>query len=140
MAQDMPARPRALIIGGSVGDAVDRRLLILCSTVGLTLTSVGLALNSVGHHPAIWALYVISAVAAGLTGFSNPARNAAIPLLVDSRLLVAAFSYSQVVFQVGTIVGPAVAGVLIATVPLRSARVTLPARPMSRVHTEAESP
>ena len=102
------------LIGGSVGDAVDRRLLILFSTVALTLTSVGLALNSLGHHPAIWALYVISAVAAGLTGFSNPARNAAIPMLVDSSLLVAAFSYSQVIFQVGIIVGPAVAGLLIA--------------------------
>jgi MFS family permease len=102
------------LIGGSVGDAVDRRLLILFSTLALTLTSVGLALNSLGHHPAIWALYVISATAAGLTGFSNPARNAAIPLLVDSSLLVAAFSYSQVIFQVGTVVGPAVAGLLIA--------------------------
>ena len=57
---------------------------------------------------------MISALAAGLTGFSNPARNAAIPLLVHSRLLVAAFSYSQVVFQVGTVVGPALAGLLIA--------------------------
>ena len=81
--------------------------------MALTLTSVGLALNSLGHHPAIWALYVISAVAAGLTGFSNPARNAVVPLLVDSGQLVAAFSYSQVIFQVGIIVGPAVAGLLI---------------------------
>jgi MFS family permease len=102
------------LIGGSVGDAVDRRLLLLFSTMALTLTSVGLALNSLGHHPTIWALYVVSAVAAGLTGFSNPARNAAVPTLVDSRLLVAAFSYLQVIFQVGTIVGPAVAGLLIA--------------------------
>jgi len=102
------------LIGGSVGDAVDRRLLILVSTVALTFTSLGLALNSLGHPPAIWVLYVVSALAAGFTGFSNPARNAAIPLLVDSRLLVAAFSYSQVIFQVGTVVGPAVAGVLIA--------------------------
>jgi MFS family permease len=102
------------LIGGSVGDAVDRRLLIIFSTLGLMCTSAGLALNALPHHPSIWALYLISAVAAGLTGFSNPARNAAIPLLVDSSLLVAAFSYSQVIFQVGTVVGPAVAGVLIA--------------------------
>src|SRR5580704_12361057 len=38
------------LIGGSVGDAVDRRLLIIFSTLGLMCTSAGLALNALPHH------------------------------------------------------------------------------------------
>lgn len=101
------------LIGGSVGDAIDRRTLLLVSSVALMVSSGALALNSLTDHPAIWALYVISAVAAGLNGFSNPARNSIVPLLVGKRNLVAALSFIQVLFQLGAIVGPAVAGLLI---------------------------
>ena len=73
------------LIGGSVGDAVDRRTLLLWSTVALAATSGALALNASLTRPSLWAIYVVSAVAAALTGFANPARNAAIPSLVSAR-------------------------------------------------------
>ncbi len=101
------------LIGGSVGDAIDRRLLLLVSSGALALSSGALAINSLGAHPALWALYAISAVAAGLTGFANPARNSIVPQLVGHANLVAALSFLQVLYQVGSVAGPAVAGVLI---------------------------
>jgi MFS family permease len=101
------------LIGGSVGDAVDRRLLLLLSSAALALSSGALALNSLSAHPSLLALYVISAVAAGLTGFANPARNSIVPYLVGHENLVAALSFLQVLYQVGSVAGPAVAGVLI---------------------------
>jgi MFS family permease len=101
------------LIGGSVGDAIDRRTLLLVSSVALTFASGALALNSLAAHPSIPALYVISAVAAGLAGFSNPARNSVVPFLVGQDNLVAALSFLQALFQVGAVVGPAVAGLLI---------------------------
>jgi MFS family permease len=101
------------LIGGSVGDAVDRRTLLLVSSAALTLSSGGLALNALAAHPSVPALYAISAVAAGLTGFANPARNAIVPGLVGQAHLVSALSFMQVLFQVGAVVGPAVAGLLI---------------------------
>ncbi len=101
------------LIGGSAGDAIDRRTMLLVSSAALALTSGGLALNALAAHPALWALYVISAVAAGLTGFANPARNSIVPALVGHENLVAALSFMQVLFQVGTVAGPAVAGLLI---------------------------
>jgi MFS family permease len=106
------------LIGGSVGDAVDRRTLLLVTTGLLAFTSAGLALNAAMSHPSLVALYLISAVSAGLAGFVNPARNAAVPLLVDEEDLVAAFAFVQILFQIGTIVGPAVAGILIGGVGL----------------------
>src|ERR1039458_10111120 len=70
MAQLVPLVVGSLI-GGSVGDAMDRRSLLLVSSVALLFSSGALALNALATHPAIWALYVISSVAAGLTGFSH---------------------------------------------------------------------
>jgi MFS family permease len=101
------------LVGGSVGDAVDRRMLLLVSSVALTLTSGGLALNALAAHPSLVALYLVSALAAGLTGFSNPSRNSVVPFLVGRDNLVAALSFLQVLNQLGAVVGPAVAGLLI---------------------------
>jgi len=101
------------LIGGSVGDAVDRRLLLLVASTALTLTSGGLALNAVVPHPSLLALYLVSALAAGLGGFANPARNSVVPALVGTGNLVAALSFLQALAQVGAVAGPALGGVLI---------------------------
>src|SRR6185437_5145018 len=88
------------------------------SSVALGLTSVGLALNSTATHPSVLAIYVISAAAAGLTVFNNTARNAVVPNLVRPQHLVAAYSFTQVVFQLGVVVGPALSGLLIGAIRL----------------------
>ena len=107
------------LVGGSVGDAVDRRKLLLVSSVLLGVTSGGLAVNSLASHPSVAAIYLISALAAALNGFTNTARNAVVPSLVRPALLLPAYSFLQVLFQLGTVVGPAVSGVLIGAIHLR---------------------
>lgn len=106
------------LVGGSVGDAVDRRHLLLACTALLSLTSTALAVNATLGRPSIVAVYVISALAAALNGFVNTARNAVVPALVGQRLLVAAFSFLQSLYQLGSVVGPAISGLLIAVVHL----------------------
>lgn len=108
------------VAGGSIGDAVDRRKLLVVSSFLLAATSGALALNASLARPSVPAIYVVSAAAAACTGFTNTARNAVIPALVGPRRLVAAYSFMQVLFQLGAVVGPAVAGLLIATVHLRA--------------------
>lgn len=107
------------LVGGAVGDAVDRRTLLLVVSVLSALTSAGLAVNAVVPHPSLAAVYVISAAAAGLMGFANTARNAAVPTLVGTGLLAPAYAFMQIVFQVGTVAGPALAGLLIGAVHLQ---------------------
>jgi MFS family permease len=46
-------------------------------------------------------------------GFSNTARSASVPALVERRHLTAAFAFIQIIMQVGTVVGPAVSGFLL---------------------------
>jgi MFS family permease len=59
------------------------------------------------------ALYLVSSVAAGLMGFSNTARMASVPGLVQRSQMTAAFAMMQIIIQVGTIVGPALSGILL---------------------------
>lgn len=104
--------------GGALGDRVDRRTLLVIASGVLGLTSLVLGLNALGAHPAFWVVVAMPALAAGLAGMSGPLRTAVIPTLVAPDELVAAFSLNQVIINAGTVVGPGLAGVLVATVGL----------------------
>ena len=98
---------------GPIGDAFDRRRIMVWTAVGLMLTSGAMAVNAAVAHPSLVVLYVVSALAAGLMGVSNTARMASVPGMVERRHLTAAFAMMQIIIQVGTVVGPALSGVLL---------------------------
>jgi MFS family permease len=109
------------IYGGAVADAVDRRRLLLLSDVALILVTGGLLVNAVLPEPRIWFLFVAEALGTAAYGFQRPARNALTPRLVPADQLLAAIAVEDVVFTLARVVGPALAGVLIATVGLAAA-------------------
>ena len=113
-ALGLPVLIAGALLGGAVGDRVDRRRILMRGSAALALASAGLGVNALFTHPSLVALIVLSLIAAGVGGFTNPARNAAIPQLVAADQLVAAYSINQIVIQVGAVVGPAISGVLLA--------------------------
>jgi MFS family permease len=112
LAQLLPFIAGALL-AGPLGDSLDRRLIMLWTVAALCLTSAALAFNASTGHPSLLALYLISALAAAFNGFSNTARTASVPGLVERRHIPAAAAMMQVTFQVGTVVGPALSGLLL---------------------------
>ena len=54
-------------------------------------------------------------MAAFVAGLSGPSRTASVPKIVDAEHLTGALAFNQVILQFGGIIGPALAGVLIAT-------------------------
>jgi predicted MFS family arabinose efflux permease len=112
LAQLFPFLAGALS-AGPIGDSVDKRWIMLWTSLAMMLTSGAMAVNAAIAHPSLVALYVISALAAGLFGFSSTARSAAVPGMVERRHLAAAAALTQIVFQVGVIVGPALSGLLL---------------------------
>jgi MFS family permease len=102
------------LLGGTIGDVVDRRRIMLVGSLASVLTAAGLAVNAAATHPSLLVLYLVSALAAGLFGFTSPARSSAIPMLVKPKSLVAAYSINQMVIQMAIIFGPMVAGFLLA--------------------------
>jgi Arabinose efflux permease len=106
---------------GSLADAVDRRRLLMATQAGLATCSVALVLLALTGGPPIPALFAVAFVAAGLGAVDQPTRSSAIPRLVPSPRLPAAIALNQLNFQMASIVGPAIGGILIATVGLAGA-------------------
>ena len=106
--------------GGAMGDRRDKRTLMQLSAAALGLTSGLLAVNAHLRHQHLSYLLLLAALAAGFAGFSGPLRTAAIPKLVRADELVSAYSLNQIAFNSAMVVGPALAGVLIAGVGLFS--------------------
>lgn len=102
------------IFGGAIADIMDRRRLLTITAVLIALSTAALAVNSIGNHPALWVLYVCSALTWGLNGVDTPTRTAVLITLVDRPSYIAANVLRQFISQSSQVAGPAVAGVLIA--------------------------
>jgi hypothetical protein len=63
---------------------------------------------------AIWNIYLLTAIEAVASSFDLPARQSLTPNLVPPRDLPNAFSLQSIAFTVGSIVGPALSGIVIA--------------------------
>ena len=100
--------------GGVIADRVDRRRMLLVTNTCLALTSVALALSTQLGVASVPVLYLLTAVGSGFSALDQPARSALAPSLVERRLIPAAMALNQSQFQVSQVVGPALAGVLIA--------------------------
>ena len=107
--------------GGAVADAVDRRRLLLLTQLGLAGASSVLFLLAMNPGAPIWGYYAVAAVAAGLGAVDQPARSSAIPRLVPIERLPAAIALNQLGFQAMAVAGPALGGILLATVGVPAA-------------------
>ena len=85
------------------------------------MCSVGLAVNASLDHPAVWPIFVCSSLAAGLSGIDGPTRGAAIPTLVRREHYVTAAALGQTIYQVGFVIGPSLAGLVIGQLSLAAA-------------------
>jgi MFS family permease len=106
------------LVGGALADALDRRKLLLFSQLVLSATAAGLMWNSLSDTPAIWPLFVLSAVNAGVSAVDSPARHALVPGLVGLPLLPSALALNQTLTNVAKAAFPAIGGFLIATAGL----------------------
>lgn len=108
-------------LGGTLADAIDRRKVLIVATVLMAITSAGLAINASLSSPLIWPIYVCTALSAGLTAIDAPTRSAVVPSLVRRDQIPAAAALNQTGYQFGSVGGPALAGIVIASVSLSAA-------------------
>jgi MFS family permease len=102
------------IFGGVVADTVDRRKLLLVTQVVLVGVSCLLAAVTFRGSPSIWALYGLVALGMTAVSFDQPARQAMTPSLVPKDHLTNALALNSTTFQLSLVLGPSVAGVIIA--------------------------
>jgi MFS transporter, ENTS family, enterobactin (siderophore) exporter len=101
-------------VGGSFIDAHDRRLVLVWTQVGHVAVSGWLVAGAIGGHPPLLLLHVANLLTWELGAIDGAARQAATPRLVGAELMPSAVALNQVLWQTTGIVGPALAGVLIA--------------------------
>ena len=102
------------LAGGVVADALDRKKLLVVTQLVMLSSAALLAAFTVAGLKSVWPIYVLSGLASAASAFDTPARQSLMPLLVPAEVFPNAVSLGILVFNVATIVGPAVGGFILA--------------------------
>jgi MFS family permease len=102
--------------GGLLADRVDKRRLLLCTQVGLMVPAVVLAATTLAGVVTPTVIYAMVLLRGLAMAIDNPARQALPIELVGPDRLVNAVALNSVVIQTSRIIGPGIAGLLIAVV------------------------
>lgn len=113
------------LIGGAAADALDRRRVMLMTQTALALIAAILGAMTLAGQDSLLLIYALLALSAAAFAFDNPARQSFIPKLVNQEHLHNALSLNTLIFQLAHIVGPTLAGFVIAASPKGVALVYL---------------
>jgi MFS family permease len=103
-------------IAGALLDRVDRRKILLVVQLVVASAMLVLAILVVSGRVEVWHIMLIAVIVGTASGFDWPARLSLVPTLVDTRQLQSAVALNATAFNGSRVVGPVVAGLLIATV------------------------
>lgn len=101
------------LYGGAIADAMDRRVIYLWASVGTWLVTLALLAQTLLDLRNVWLILGLVAVQSAFFAVSSSARGAIIPRIVDTELVPAANTLNFTVGNVGQVVGPLIAGVLV---------------------------
>ena len=105
-----------LLIGGVFADRISRRTVMVAADLARLATQGALGLLLIAGEPPVWSLAVLSGLTGMATGFFNPASSGLLPEVVAREHLQQANGLRATAMSGGEIVGPALAGVLVASV------------------------
>jgi MFS family permease len=100
--------------GGVLADRVDKRRLLVGTQVASGLLALVLGVVTATGAVQLWMIYVLALALGAVTAIDNPARRALVGEMVGTEHLSNAVSLSSAMFTSARIVGPAVAGLVIA--------------------------
>ncbi|GAA4894308.1 MFS transporter [Tessaracoccus lubricantis] len=101
---------------GAVVDRFDKRRVLVVSQLALAASALALwALVATGTVQ-LWHVYVFALFTGAVTAFDNPARQSFVSEMVPTRLLPNAVGLNSTSFNGARLVGPGLAGVLVAAV------------------------
>src|SRR4051812_11082630 len=101
---------------GLVADRSDKRRLLLIVQAIAMLQSFTLAALAFSGSPPVWSIYLVALVGGVTVAFDNPARRAFVNEMVDEDDVQNAVSLNSALMTSSRVVGPALAGLLVATV------------------------
>ena len=101
---------------GLIADRSDKRKLLMIVQAFAMVQSFTLAAVAFMDHPPVWAIYVIASFGGLATAFDNPARRSYVVELVPQEHITNAVSLNSALMTGARVIGPALGGLLVATV------------------------
>lgn len=101
---------------GLAADRLDRRKLLLATQSAMGLLALGLGLLTVTGAVQLWQVYLFAFLLGCASAFDGPARQTFVAELVGEADLANAVALNSTSFNAARLIGPAVAGLLIAGV------------------------
>jgi len=105
-----------LPLTGFVADHLDRRKLLLATQAAMGALALGLGILTIAGIVQLWQVYVFAFLLGCVSAFDAPARQTFVAELVGEEDLSNAVALNSTSFNAGRLIGPAIAGVLIAAV------------------------
>ncbi len=102
--------------GGVIADRVDKRRLMIALQTAMGIQALVLGLLTVAGAVRVWEIGILAALLGVNNAFENPSRQSFMLEMVGSEHLRNAVSLNSVLVNVARAIGPAIAGILIATV------------------------
>ncbi len=102
------------IIGGTVSDRYSRHRLVITTQTASMLLAFALSALTLTHQVRVWHIFVLAALLGTVNSFDIPARQSFMVEMVGKADLINAIALNSSVFNSARIIGPAVAGLLVA--------------------------
>jgi len=103
-------------IGGALADRLDRRKILICTQSSMMLLTFMLAWLTLSHRVHIWQVVTLAALTGVVNAIDLPARQAFVVDMVSRADLVNAIALNSSMFNGARIVGPALAGIVVAAI------------------------
>ncbi len=101
-------------VGGAYADFIDKRRMLRLTEIGQTLVTAMLVFNATRNHPRVWLLFVCAASHAGLSALQRPSFESMLQKIVPLELMASVSALNALRWNMTTILGPSVAGLILA--------------------------
>ncbi|MGH9756648.1 MAG: MFS transporter, partial [Candidatus Acidiferrales bacterium] len=103
-------------IGGMVADRWNRRYIVIATQASSMVLAMILALLTLSGRVRVWEVILLASLMGVVNAFDIPTRQAFLVEMVGREDLMNAIALNSSMFNGARIIGPAIAGVLVATV------------------------
>jgi MFS family permease len=101
-----------VIPAGHAADHYDRKLILAACMALESLAALGLLVFSLGDQSVVWPVFVCLALIGVASAFGNPAASSLVPNMLSPEQLPHGISLNSITWQVASITGPVIGGLL----------------------------
>jgi MFS family permease len=103
-------------LGGITADRINRRRLVIATQISSMILAGVLAWLTLSHRVHVWHIFVLAALLGVVNAFDIPGRQSFLIDMVGKEDLMNAIALNSSMFNGARVIGPAVAGILVARI------------------------